>query len=188
MDTVKNLLLFIKNPSLVRGEVSWKELKHLFVLKLFFVLIFIGVSEFLNLGIEDLTDDYDIMEHGEIILLIFGVIVLPLYEEFLFRLWLDRRKRNLLLSIILCLLWIFAFDNYYNKRNILFFLYLILLLGAFVRGEKEVLSTKFFFFGSAIFFALAHIFNFDFEGVAFKDYFKMIIFPSIYRWSYIRIH
>lgn len=157
---LKNFFSFIKNPQETFNEKltlnkKWGILFSILVLDFLFVFI---TSIFLSLVDSYLFKlDSDPIENifvnkSAFSILMLAAIVIPFIEEFIFRFFL-KYKRNL----------VFHFIDFLTKQQAKLF---------------WVKNFKFFFYGSAILFALMHLSNFNNTNLLFYFLAPLIVLPQ----------
>lgn len=174
-ETYGELLSFLKKPVdeqyLERSKAfKIKKLVTFFVFDITLSLLCIAVFKvILSTGLISEKQNklyYTISEYPSLILILFGVILVPLLEEFVFRYYLRFRKSNLPVYLILVLL--FSLKFYSSYGIVLIILLLLILIAYFLWKShfddyiRNIWMTKFkyIFYFSAFLFALIHLTNY----------------------------
>jgi glucan phosphoethanolaminetransferase (alkaline phosphatase superfamily) len=114
-------------------------------------------------------------------LLLFGIIIAPVFEEIAFRGYFSKIKKLQILSLVILLLYVIIFFNIINLS--LFLLFLLLLI---INKGKE---NNFIFIVSTIFFGVMHYNVSDFTSLlAFNSIFFQIGFGAILLWIVINFN
>ncbi len=158
---------YLRNPIYCSNEKP--KLKAILFLFLVYVITIILIGIVIALITKEFhikINEFKLSTHFKTILV--GVIIVPFYEEILFRSLLKFKKANITLFIATIVVFIVIAAVNLKIKSIIFFSALLLgflsMLFVFKRIRLEsFLSSKFkfFFYASALLFGLLHAFNFS---------------------------
>lgn len=123
-------------------------------------------KKFSNPGIQD-----DIVRDLLFFLIFFGLIV-PIFEEFIFRFWVFENISKAILPLVLLILYLIYLD--YNLIFNIFYVLLFLIHIIYVYINKENSVIIYLLNGSI--FAVFHVVNFPFEELVSGIYYLPILF------------
>lgn len=170
-----NLFNFIRNPDYTRKQHSWKEIFVVFIINLIIIIILWFLNHMLISDTKILQNNlFDQFKKEFPLIFILGTTIIPIYEEFLYRIYLTTSKQYLLPILIVFLLICFSISENLVKTiiNILYFIFLCILL---FYHFKIIENPKLAVYGSSLFFSLYHIFNYKLDNIS-HEYFILLAF------------
>lgn len=161
----KTLLKFITNPYIPeRKNPSIKDLAKLIG---FLLLAYIPLSLIVFFVCKKLGITHVEFFKKSTLFILYGVLIAPVIEEFVFRSWFRWSRKY---SIILIILFVALIALSFFRTKTLFFVVILLILGIILlavsksRGQEigELVNSKikYFYWGSSIVFGLIHASNF----------------------------
>jgi len=161
----KTLLKFITNPYIPeRKRPSVKDLTKLIG---FLLLVYIPLSLLIFFVCKKLSLTHVEFFKKSTLFILYGVLIAPVIEEFVFRSWFKWSRKY---SIILFVLFVALIILTFFRTKTLFYVVVMLILGIILftisksRNQeiRELVNTKikYFYWGSSIVFGLIHASNF----------------------------
>jgi hypothetical protein len=202
MNRIRDFICFLKKPTyqIQQENLSIVESGKIVLYWLVLGFVMISVMTLLRMPLNNIVLlPRQIDFTGDAYSSLFLVLVIPLYEEFLFRISLRYSKLNLSITtsaIFLCISHSLFKLNYLHSLGIAFVTFLIGYLLLFKKLDKQKTDrfwekniTLFFYF-SSIFFGVLHLANFiDLKWVHFL-FFPILVGEQIFRgliWGYLRL-
>jgi uncharacterized protein len=191
-----DFLAFSKNPRKYHQFSEWKNIFFLqFIILMFIIGSFTLIPPFILtkfLGIKD--NIYNLTFREKIIQ---GIIIAPIAEELIFRLILKEKKQYfyILISVSMVYLIIGIIQNNLNSSILMM---IIIAIGITVFGIHYYKGInlysennyKLLYWGSILFFGLAHGINFSFSNSWYLLFIPLLILPQIlagFILNYIRV-
>jgi hypothetical protein len=187
---------FLRKPSLVEKQIqigSVKKIQQVFLLWFFHLLFFsFFILIYFNKS-KSFRNDLEVSNENFTNILLGVVIVAPLLEEAIFRLFLSGKVKHIIISFVLASFVVASLLNSIWSIIVLFlpFIILILYLLGYLSWDKHYLffrkNYSVFFYSSAILFGIIHLRVIEVES--YNEYFTFpipIILMGIL-FNYIRI-
>ncbi|GAB2609031.1 hypothetical protein GCM10026987_03580 [Belliella aquatica] len=104
-------------------------------------------------------------------------IIAPLFEELQFRLPLSEKRKHFIFPILITLSFILIqiLDNVSWLKFSIYSTYFIFLVFIFFRKERDFKNPKIDIFGTTIFFALLHSFNYELSELNGVEYLSILL-------------
>jgi hypothetical protein len=165
-------------PKIIIQNILKLRYLHLLSLNIFFICLVIFIGVFFDIDPID-TELPDISDFKEnfVLFFILGVLVFPVFEEAIHRSYLSK-KRNIIWSIFLLILYFFLISDYSLMRVLVFSTYLGFLI--LILSSSSLYNNQLFLlFFTTLFFTVFHVFKYeDFEAHTFFEV-VFTFFPQI---------